>query len=126
MASFIAHGLFGAGVSGAGTRLLGGKKTVIIGITVAGFLFGIAPDAADWIAWFLFGAERWQLYNLMHFGWLSYALAWVTPYGLHLALDLIFHASGANWWPRLWWLEVLMWIVGGLMIWYALSKKEQT
>lgn len=140
MASFIAHGLLGAGVMAAAASewsrrgMLKDRARIplhyasrfwetrsralrsLIWVAALSFVIGTLPDTVDWVAAVLGLAPRWELYVILHHGppWI---LLLLPPYVLHLVVDVPFHAAGGNWWPVLWWGEVLMWVVGvGLLI----------
>lgn len=105
--TFTSHGVIGAGVRAASGKALGFSDETCVWLALLGALEGMAPDAIDWLAWFIFGADRWKLYGRMHTGNLRWLGLVFWGFGAHLLWDIPFHkASGDEWWPRLWWLEV--------------------
>lgn len=124
--TFVAHGLVGAASLLAIKNLRGSER--VLPWLLAGFALGTVPDSLDWI-FALFGIlPRWELYSLFHGGWLGIATAWITPIGLHLALDLIVHSGppGWNWWPTFWWAEILCWLIPIAYIAFDLIAKGFT
>lgn len=109
--TFLAHGFVGA-ASADLLRSWGGRSRSWIWV-VSGWILGTLPDSLDWILAVLGIFPRWYLYGLFHHDWLGWATAWISPIGLHMALDLIVHRgpSGTNWWPEFWWAEALAWIL---------------
>jgi hypothetical protein len=94
---------------------------------VSGGLFGMAPDAVDWIVYHLGLSARWVIYGLMHHGWISDILQYVPAYWLHLEIDKVVHVyPGYAWWPDYAWLEILHWFLGaGLIFWtFVFSKRS--
>jgi heme O synthase-like polyprenyltransferase len=93
---------------------------------VSGAVAGAAPDLVDWVAWALFGTDRWEIYNQMHSGvwvWLSV----IPAYGLHLLVDIPFHP----WVEGTWRMEVAMWagtIFFGILtyIWWRADNGEHS
>lgn len=123
MASFFAHGF----VAGATAGWLSKNFKVLLLCVIVFFVLGTVPDTADWVAWQL----GWQsqhygaVYGFFHGGlWADPAARWWLllphPMGLHIILDLSFHAGDPHWWPRLWWAEVLMDLGGGGIVAYRL------
>lgn len=120
MATFVTHSAVGAGFRGTLASLAGLSSEWRVLLLALGALEGASPDALDWLLWKFFGADRWSLYKVMHS---SPACWWgllFWGWGLHVLLDKPFHRTpGENWWPRLWWLEILSFLVGALLIWYT-------
>jgi len=135
MATFVAHGLLGSGVMAAPARALGLPKWVMNLVAIYGFILGSFPDAWDWIMATFFGAQRWVLYSIYHAHKLPHwdfsaptYLLYQPPFFLHIFIDSWFHdpaKPGWNWWSELWWLEVLMWIVSGLFLFYTYREAIQ-
>jgi hypothetical protein len=118
--TFTAHAAVGGGLTALLTRILGGDPTVGL---VVGAVLGSAPDTVDWIAWKLGWCDRWSLYVLMHHEVHKAILIVLFPMGLHVWLDSYIHkVPGGNWWPKYWWTEVLMWVVGGILIWRTYAR----
>ena len=104
--TFTSHGVIGAGVRAAAGKAFGLSEEWCVWLALIGAAEGMAPDALDWLAWFLFGVPRWQLYALLHgrLAWLG-LIFW--GFGAHILWDKPFHKiPGEDWWPRLWWLEI--------------------
>ena len=126
MADFVTHGLFSGGFYGIIARWLSRKPWVIWIAFSCGVVAGIWPDAGSWLIGQLGGSEGYW-YHLYHF---DPPLLWVMQPGFlfHFLLDKIFHSGPPNWlwWPSLWWLEVLMWIASGVMIFFTFWKLHDT
>jgi hypothetical protein len=116
MASFAAHSALGSGVCAGLSHALGIPP---IGPTIYGAVLGGLPDTFDWVMAKLGLSERWYWYVIFHASppwWLMIQ----PPFALHLWLDKPFHKiPGENWWPRLWWAELLIWFIAALLLWYA-------
>ena len=101
------HGVIGAGVRAASAKAMGLQEEWCVWLAILGMVEGMAPDALDWLAWFLFKRPRWELYSRMHAGNLRWLGVIFWGCAAHLIWDKPFHKnSGEEWWPRLWWLEV--------------------
>ena len=101
------HGVIGAGVRAASAKAMGLQEEWCVWLAILGMVEGMAPDALDWLAWFLFKRPRWELYSRMHTGNLRWLGMIFWGFAAHLIWDKPFHKnSGEEWFPRLWWLEV--------------------
>lgn len=121
--TFVAHGIAGAGL--CALPFVKARPWLKWTAAIFGFLGGIAPDAADWIAATLFGATRWTLYTRMHSGDLAEVFIYHPAYCLHLAVDSVIHRfPGYNWWPEYWWLEIALWLLGAGWLWLVFSTKR--
>ena len=100
------------------------RKRAWLWIIVAlGVVFGALPD--------LIGAygniiehDHWTLCRSAHFGEIKEVLQYVPMYRLHLYLDSIMHGPGQRWWKwdeRLW-LEIVLWIVNVIVIWWLIRS----
>lgn len=122
MASFATHALLGAGLRAASAKILGFTTDWEIGLAIAGFIEGAAPDAIDWVSAKLGFTRRWTLYTLFHTTWARWGMLFYG-WGFHVAIDKIFHKRpGESWWPELGWLEVVLFCLGlGLVLWTFIS-----
>jgi hypothetical protein len=117
--TFIALGLIGAALEGAALRSAEMPEWVVIAGTAHGFVGAILPDVADWVAWAVFRRPRWALYTRMHRGDFDLLSLVFPTYLTHIAIDTFFHdpaKPGWNWWPTLWWAELLGWILPGIAL----------
>ena len=113
MANFITHGIVGAGIRAATTKLIGLDGDWQVWMANLGLIEGMAPDAIDWVSHKVFKTERWTIYTAMHTGKLRWLALIFQGMLVHLINDLPFHTvPGESWWPRLWYLEVLLFAVG--------------
>ena len=122
--TFAAHGALGAGVTLAILSPLHPDPVVNWTAGFLGFVAGSLPDTADWFAATFLNKPRWVLYSRMHHGDLTWIAYFCAPYGLHIWLDTYIHdplRPGWNWFGERWYMEVLMWIVSGLLFWIALK-----
>lgn len=84
----------------------------------------------DWVVWVLFGVGflvgAWPDMNIrLEHGkfitdWDSYVYRHTAPvwyYRLHQWVDAPFHRESPNWWPRLWWLASIWWVVELAGLW---------
>jgi hypothetical protein len=126
MATFLAHGA----VAGATVALSGALGEVRprwnIAASLLAFVAGTIPDTLDWVLAITGHIQRWELYSWFHHSWLSVS-AWykvlLWPITAHVIMDFPFHkVPGENWWPRLWYLEVGMWLYAALCIYMAWSS----
>ena len=123
MATFAAHTALGAGVCAAPAHLLGAPTEAVVALTVYGAVLGSLPDTFDWVMAKLGLAQRWFWYVKLHHDppwWLMIQ----PPFALHLWTDEWFHdpmKPGWDWWPERGWLEILIWVVSGLLLWYGFS-----
>ena len=113
MASIVTHSIIGAGLRAAVTKLIGLDGDWQVNMATLGAIEGMAPDAIDWLSHVVFKTERWKIYNMMHLGGLRWLGLVFWGFGAHLVNDIVFHKiPGESWWPRLWYLEVLLFTVG--------------
>lgn len=125
--TFMAHGIAGAGL--CALPFVGARRWLKWSAAIFGFLGGIAPDAADWIAATFFGATRWVLYTRMHSGDLSEIFIFHPGYCLHLFVDSFIHDPnnpGWNWWPEMWGWELALWLVGIGWLWLVFGRRGGT
>jgi hypothetical protein len=125
MADFAAHGALGAGVVSGFLRAINAPRWAISLGGIYGAVLGAWPDAWDWIVAQLGWYPRWELYTLYHINPPWY-LVIQPPFFLHWAMDKwIFHRiPGLTWWDTLGWVEITMWFVSALLIWYAFYYKR--
>ena len=82
---------------------------------VGGFVFGALPDLCDFLSNKLTGSPRWKFYAPFHSGSIGQALRFIPAYGLHLAVDGLFHSGphkqhwGDDW--RLVTFDAILWVV---------------
>lgn len=120
--TFAAHGVIGAGI--CAIPFVRCKPWIKWSAAAFGFLGGIAPDAADFIAW-VFGAERWVLYSRMHSGDLVQYFIYHPAYALHLVLDSIIHRVPAyDWWADYYWIEIGCWVFGAALLWEVFRHRD--
>lgn len=123
--TFVAHGLIGASLQSQLVLTGGGSPTLTLASAIHGFVGGALPDVIDWVSCKLFGTERWSIYVKMHHGWSYWWLMLLFPaFFLHVKVfDPPFHdpTKPRDWWPRLWWAEVLAWLYSGFML-YVVFK----
>lgn len=128
MADVAVHTVLGAGIAVGAAKLVGLEDYRVVA-TVYGAVMGAAPDAFDWIAAKLGWTARWvNIYAKLHDAtlatlWAILLLAQPPLLVGHFLPDKIFHASGPEWWPRLWWLAILMWLVGISLLWWGYTPK---
>lgn len=120
--TFLAHTALGAGLSASVARAYGAPAWLRTTLGICGGILGALPDVGDWLVATLGFLPRWQLYNEMHLNSPWWLLIW-PPYTLHVGLDTIVHTYGPNWWPAYWWLEILLWVVAGLLFYHAYRKQ---
>lgn len=120
MADFVSHGVLGAGVS-AGVARAFKAPTWVVGLATAyGWILGAWPDAWDWLSTKLGWSQEGVLYGLYHVNPPWY-LVIQPPFFLHWVLDkYVFHKTpGLAWWDTLGWVEITMWFVSALLIWFS-------
>jgi len=125
MATFLAHGALGAGVCASVARLCNARPRIVKLAGAYGMVVGAWPDVADWLNAVVLGRPRWELYVVYHHHPPWY---WIIqpPFFLHWLVDIPFHRTpGVNWWPEMWWAELLVWIVSGVLWVYAFRRRKK-
>ena len=88
-----------------------------------GVVVGALPDLFGAYGLFILN-DHWALYVNAHSGAIAGVLKYIPMYWLHLLVDSITHGEGHRWWvwnERLW-LEILLWAVNGLVIWWLVKR----
>jgi hypothetical protein len=119
MALVTTHGVIGAGIRAASAKAVGVSDEWCLWLAIIGAVEGMAPDAFDWLAWYVFGCDRWVLYRKMHVDWKWFGLIF-WGWGAHVLFDIPFHKNpGESWFARLWWLEFAGLAFGALLLWWT-------
>ena len=121
MASFPSHGTLGAGVCAGVSQILAAPRWVTVLAAIYGFILGMWPDAWDWVSAQFGWTRRWELYTVYHINPPWYLII-QPPFFLHWAVDKLFHdptRPGWNWWKDRGWIEITMWWMGALLIWWV-------
>jgi len=120
--TFPAHMIVGGSL--CGTLLRTESLKTRVWAYISGAILGGLPDTLDWLLAFFGLTLRWSVYD-----WFHHLVPWfiqlmLFPMGLHIQLDKIVHRfPGYNWWPEFWYLEVGMWLVGGLLTWFTFKEE---
>ena len=118
--TFAGHAIFGAGIC-AVPFIWCDSEAIKWSAAVFGLIGGAAPDAVDWVAAKLGLVPRWELYTRMHVGDLARIFRWHPAYFLHLAVDHTIHKwPGYDWWNQYWAGEILLWVIGGGLLYFTL------
>lgn len=98
--TFAAHTVLAYGIGAGLGKMMHSGRVWVWGVLLA--LTGLVPDVLK-----EFGVPHESLTGV-----------WTYIFGLHLIPDAYAHAIG-DWWSQLWWVEILHWLIGGVLIYLA-------
>lgn len=122
MAIFLTHGVLGAGMVAGPLRWTKSPRWLINAGAVYGFALGILADAAGWVLGAFKILPEFEVKEFFHENAPWYLMI-QPPFLAHVSVDYVFHRY-EDWWSHLWYLEIEMLVIGGLLLWVAYRKGE--